>query len=318
MSRLSGLHILLTYRCLLECDHCFVWGSPKQVGVFTLGNLYRALDQAQQVKSIRSIYFEGGEPFLFYPILVEGVRSAAARGFSVGIVTNGYWGTTVEDALVWLEPLADALSDVSVSTDLLHSDELISPQSRNILAACEQLGIPADTITCDLPAAIDGRAQETPRGLPVEGGEAPRPSMEDLAVGRGQVMFRGRAAARLAADAPSRSWSSFDECPHEDLEDPARVHLDPFGNLHLCQGLLMGNLFDRPLAQIVESYEPADHPIAGPLAAGRPDELVRVYDLPHAAAYADACHLGYAARQQLRPRFRQILGPYQMYGAGLT
>lgn len=276
MSRLSGLHILLTYRCLLECDHCFVWGSPKQGGVFTLGNLYRALDQARQVKSIRSIYFEGGEPFLFYPILVEGVRSAAARGFSVGIVTNGYWGTTVEEALVWLAPLAGLLSDVSVSTDLLHSDELISPQSRNILAACEQLGIPE------------------------------------------QVMFRGRAAARLAADAPSRPWSSFDECPHEDLEDPARIHLDPFGNLHLCQGLLMGNLFDRPLAQIVESYEPADHPIAGPLAAGGPDELVRVYDLPHAAAYADACHLCYAARQQLRPHFPQIFGPDQMYGAGLT
>ena len=26
--KLSGLHFLLTYRCVYECDHCFVWGSP--------------------------------------------------------------------------------------------------------------------------------------------------------------------------------------------------------------------------------------------------------------------------------------------------
>jgi hypothetical protein len=303
MSRLNGLHILLTYRCLSECDHCFVWGSPKQTGVFTLGNLLSALDQAQAVRSIRTIYFEGGEPFLYYPLLVEGVRAAAARDFAVGIVTNGYWGTAVEEALVWLGPLVGLVSDVSVSTDLLHSSETISPESRNILTACEQLGIPASTITCELPERIGGRSPQAARGLPVEGGE---------------ILFRGRAALRLAGDGPQRPWSSFDECPHEDLEEPGRVHLDPWGNLHLCQGLSMGNLFERPLSEILEVYEAADHPIAGPLAAGGAAELVRVYDVPHAADYADACHLCYAARVQLRPRFPNVLTPDAMYGVGLT
>jgi MoaA/NifB/PqqE/SkfB family radical SAM enzyme len=262
-----------------------VWGSPQQTGVFTLENLVHVLDQARQVPSIRTIYFEGGEPFLFYPILVEAVRAAAARGFSVGVVTNGYWGVTVEEALVWLGPFAGLLSDVSVSTDLLHSNVVISPESRNILAACEQLGIPASSLSCDVG---------------------------------GDVMFRGRAAARLTGGVPHRSWSSFDECPHEDLEEPGRVHLDPGGNLHLCQGLVMGNLFDRPLGEILESYEAADHPIAGPLAAGGPAELVRVYDIPHAAEYADACHLCYSARAQLRPRYPELLTPDAMYGVGLT
>jgi MoaA/NifB/PqqE/SkfB family radical SAM enzyme len=77
MTRLSGLHILLTYRCLSACDHCFVWGSPQQTGVFTRGNLLRALDLAREALTIRTVYFEGGEPFLYYPILVEGVRAAA-------------------------------------------------------------------------------------------------------------------------------------------------------------------------------------------------------------------------------------------------
>jgi MoaA/NifB/PqqE/SkfB family radical SAM enzyme len=302
MIRLSALHFLLTYRCLSECDHCFVWGSPEQTGVFTLSDILRVLDQARQVPSIRSVYFEGGEPFLFYPLLVEGARAAAARGFSVGVVTNGYWATTTEDALTWLAPLADVLSDVSVSTDLLHFDVAVSAESRHVLAACEQLDIPASTIACDVPAGLEG-APAARHGAPVEGGE---------------IMFRGRAAARLAPRVPHQPWASFDECPHEDLEDPGRVHLDPAGNLHLCQGLVMGNLFERPLAEIVEAYEAADHPIAGPLAAGGPSELVRIYDLPHEPAYADACHLCYEARSRLRARFPEWLRPAQMYGEGLS
>ena len=223
----------------------------------------------------------------------------------------------VEDALVWLRPLVGLLSDISVSTDLLHSNEAISPESRNILAACEQIGIPASTISCEVPTGIAGRSPESALGAPVEGGETPRPLLKDVAVGRGDILFRGRAAVRLASNAPHKPWSSFDECPYEDLEEPGRVHLDPWGNLHLCQGLVMGNLFRHPLTEILETYQAADHPIAGPLAGGGPAELVRVYDVPHAADYADACHLCYAAREQLRPRFPQALAPDAMYGVGL-
>jgi hypothetical protein len=268
-----------------------------------LSDLLSVLDQAAQVPSIRSIYFEGGEPFLFYPILAEGIRAASDRGFDVGVVTNGYWARTVEDALLWLAPVAERLADVSVSTDLLHSKAKVSPESRNVLVACEQLGIPAAAITCELPAGSASGEPQRGRGQPVEGGG---------------IMYRGRAAVRLAQEAPHRSWESFDECPHEDLEAPERVHLDPLGNLHLCQGLVMGNLFERPLQEILESYRVSDHPIAGPLAAAGPAELVRVYDVPHAAAYADACALCYAARLQLRPRFPTLLGPDAMYGVGLT
>ena len=34
---LSGLHLLLTYQCTFECDHCFGWGGPFQTGTMTLG-----------------------------------------------------------------------------------------------------------------------------------------------------------------------------------------------------------------------------------------------------------------------------------------
>ena len=89
--QLSGLHLLLTYQCSLECDHCFVWSSPWQTGTMTVAQVDHLLDEAQNYGAIDSIYFEGGEVFLFYPLLLYGVREAKARGFEVGLVTNCYW-----------------------------------------------------------------------------------------------------------------------------------------------------------------------------------------------------------------------------------
>ena len=75
--KLNGLHLLLTYQCTFECDHCFAWGSPWQSGTMTLENIRRILHQAHEMDSVEWIYFEGGEPFLYYAVLVKGVEMAA-------------------------------------------------------------------------------------------------------------------------------------------------------------------------------------------------------------------------------------------------
>jgi len=293
---LTGLHVLLTYRCTFRCDHCFVWGSPDQTLTFTRAGLHAALEQARALGTIEGVYFEGGEPFLYYPVLLDGVRAASAAGLHAGIVTNGWWATTADDARVWLEPFASSLGSLFVSTDELHYGERLSTEAQNAQQACHALGIPVELIVCDLP---QGPAHAARHGSMVEGGD---------------IMYRGRAADKLAAQVPARPWESFDECPHESLDDPGRVHLDPLGNLHLCQGLVMGNLFEQPLADIVAGYRPHEHPVVGPLLHGGPAELVRRHRVPHAHGYADACHLCFTARRSLRSQFPDALRPDAMYG----
>ncbi len=87
--KLSSLHLLLTYKCTLQCDHCFVWGSPWQTGKMSPELVRRVLEQAREVGTVESIYFEGGEPFLCYATLLAGAHEARRLGFSVGIVSNG-------------------------------------------------------------------------------------------------------------------------------------------------------------------------------------------------------------------------------------
>lgn len=299
--RLTGLHLLLTYQCNYECDHCFTWGSPSQTGVMTLAQVRDIYRQAQELGTVEWIYLEGGEPFLYYPIMVRAACEAAERGFGVGIVTNDYWATTVEDATEWLSPLIGIVEDLSISTDLFHYDAVMSAQAHNALAAADQLGIPTSTIVCEVPEGSGGYPSQ-PQGEPVESGA---------------IMFKGRAAAQLVDGKDLRPWQEFNECPHERLDDPRRVHVDHLGSLHLCQGLTIGSLFARPLAKLVADYNPQRHPIVGPLLAGGPAALVDKFSLPHEEGYVDACHLCYVARTALREQFPQYLGPGQMYGEGL-
>jgi hypothetical protein len=271
-----------------------VWGSPWQTGTLTLQQIKEILLQAKEA-GVSSIYFEGGEPFLYYAILIQAVRKAADMGFSVGIVTNAYWANTVADAEEWLRPFVGRLADLTVSSDLFHCSEAMGERPQNALVAAKWLNIPTGMISIAQPDAV----------APQTHGQ-----IED----EGMVMFRGRAAADLSSRVPGQPWEGFESCPHEDLHEPGRIHLDPFGHLHICQGVVIGNLLEKPLRQICEEYEARAHPICGPLIEGGPAALVSEYNLPHESYYADACHLCYEARLALRSRFPAQLCPDQMYG----
>jgi hypothetical protein len=295
--KLSGLHLLLTYLCTAECDHCFVWGSPWQSGTMTLENIGQILDQAEEMGTVRSIYFEGGEPFLFYAVMLAGIRMAHERGFETGIVTNSYWASDEQDALEWLRPFKGLVGYLSISSDLFHADEEMTAKARNTQAAAKKLGIPIGIISIAQPDEEDAVAAE---------GQLP--------IGESQAMCRGRATSTLVDKYALVNWEKFVECPFENLRDPGRVHLDPLGHTHVCQGISLGSLFQTPLKDICAGYDPDAHPITGPLLAGGPAELVRRYDLDLRESYVDACHLCYLARQALRQRFPDILTPDQMYG----
>jgi MoaA/NifB/PqqE/SkfB family radical SAM enzyme len=262
----------------------------------SLEDIQEILSQTKELGSLEWIYFEGGEPFLYYPVLLRGVREASRLGFKVGIVSNCYWATTVEDAFEWLRPFADVVQDLSISSDLYHSSNELSQHARNASLAAKKLLIPVGVISVAQPEEVSA----SPMG--------------QLPYGKSAVMFRGRAAEKLAKKVPLAPWNQFTKCPHEKLQDPSRVHIDPFGNLHICQGIRIGNVHRKRLREICRRYDASKHPIVGPLLDGGPTELTRRYNFPHRQGYADACHLCYEARKALRSRFPEILGPDQIYG----
>jgi hypothetical protein len=266
----------------------------------TMKQIRTVLEESEKIGTIQETYFEGGEPFLFYPLMVEGIRLARSMGFKAGIVSNGYWATCVEDAQLWLRPLSDlGISDLSVSDDDLHYGDVQDSPAKCALAAAKALGMPAYSLCKAKPEVQDSPDLGSGKGTPeISGG----------------TKLRGRAVEKFAEGLPTRKCEELKECPYEDLDDPKRVHIDSYGNVQICQGISMGNCWKTPLSGLVQGYDAQKHLICGPLVRGGPIRLIEEHGLNLKDEYVDECHLCYAARLALLDKFPEYLAPRQVYG----
>jgi len=296
---LKGVHFLLTYRCDLECDHCFVWGSPKSKGVFTLKQIRNILAEAKKLGTVNYVAIEGGEPFLYYPIMIKTLEEAVNLGFHVEILSNCYWATCPEDAVEWLFPIAKAKNiELSLSSDLYHGESWETAEVKNAVKAANSLNMKVGILAVKYPNT-----------------EVPCPNeIERAKVGLSELMYKGRAFSELTEKATKKPWREFTKCPYENFANQERVHIDPLGYVHVCQGISIGNAWRKPFSKIIEEYNPYENPILEPLVRGGPVALVEKFSLPHDEAYADACHFCCAARLMLREKYPDILVPDQMYG----
>jgi organic radical activating enzyme len=296
---ITGLHLLQTYKCNFECDHCFVYSRPEAKGVMKISDIRQILNEAKQVGNISEICFEGGEPFLYYQTMLWGLQVAKDLGFKRSIVTNSYWATSVEDAKEWLTPIAEiGIHDLAISDDAYHYGENEENLTKYAYEAAKDLDIPVGKITIEEPKRNLDQIEW--KGKPVVGGK---------------VQYKGRAVEKLTEGMLTKPWTEFDKCLDEDFTNQGRVHIDPFGYVHVCQGIVIGNRKQTPLPELFTNFNPEKHPICRPILRGGPAELVKEYHAEHEEEYIDECHLCYSTRLKLRKRFPDILTPDQMYGA---
>lgn len=285
--QLKSLHFLLTYKCNVECGHCFVFGSPKNRGSIDFNDLIHWIDQASSIQTVKWIYFEGGEPFLYPRLLTEGLRAAREHGLKTGIVTNGFWAKTIGIGVRTLRPISHLIDYLQISCDDLHGHRSHNVAG-NALAAASELGIDRGMIKVNPPCP-------------------------GSSANSGDVLFKGRAAAKLTKHITTFPWDSFVKCDQEDLEAPSRLHIDQYGYAHVCQGLVIGNLKQLSLQQLVEGFDPASHPIISLINRGGPALLAEELDVHHDGNYVDQCQLCYFARKELSEMFPDHLAPELLY-----
>ena len=188
-----------------------------------------------------------------------------------------------------------------MSDDAFHYGDAKDTPAALAHTAAQALGIDTGSIAIEPPRVEAADGEGAAKGQPVIGGGA---------------KFRGRAVEKLTPGLPLRPWRELAACPYEDLASPSRVHVDPFGNVHLCQGISMGNLWEKPLSALMAAYRPEDHPICGPLIAGGPAALAEALGVAPDEGYVDECHLCYLCRKEKRGNFPDLLTPAQVYGEG--
>ncbi len=294
---INALHVLLTFRCLYQCQHCFLFSNPDNKSTFTREFLRETIAEARKLPAMEKIIFEGGEPFLYYPLLLEGLKEANSSGFETGVVTNGYWANSLEDVETWLKPLGAAgLASLSISTGYFHDPEdedSVDFSRQFILETAKKYDIKVSQLNLSEPS-VDAEGE----------------------LDSGGVMFKGRAAEELTSEFPRKKQSEFTSCPYEDLLQPGRVHIDPEGRVHICQGITAGRHPDTPLSRMLPDYQPEKHPILAPLIIGGPQELARQLNYQSQRQYVDACHFCFEIRKSLvqQNKYPDYLGPAAVYG----
>ena len=133
--------LLLTYRCSAECRHCFFECSPRRTEVMPRETAQRVINEAVSLGA-KWVSFSGGEPFLEYDSLRELISLASENGLNTEIVSNGFWGVTIEKAQGALKPLIEAGLDVlNLSVDDFHCEYVPFELLRNAYWTAVDLGV---------------------------------------------------------------------------------------------------------------------------------------------------------------------------------
>jgi MoaA/NifB/PqqE/SkfB family radical SAM enzyme len=313
--------ILYTYRCTIPCKHCLFNCSPAQPSVRTSHE--DGLDFLQQLRATdRVVHIAGGEAMIYYDDLIELWREANDRGIAPHFFeTNASWCTDDELALSRYGELRDAgAKGVLISCDPYHLAYVkIDSFLRARKYAIELFGR-KNVITSDAtPGELErmravGKCEELLAGH----------------VRNGPPNLVGRAGAELAGYVPDRPieelkndrlWHATDTtdgtCISEfDPKEMWEIHIDPYGNVQTCCGIIAGNVRETSLGEMMGNRF-ADNEIVRIVREKGPFGLLELATgLGYEAkkGYPQKCNLCWEVRKFLRPHFPDILGPDEIYG----
>lgn len=324
--RPRDLGIILSYRCPCACQHCLYNCGPGWKDWMTVETLGEALESARACGPGVQVHLTGGEPFLNFDLLQEGVRIARTLGIPRYVETNAGWCTDEDRTRERFTALRDAgLQAVLISCSPFHAEHI--PPARTIRAIEQALAVfgPAGVIVY-LPEWLAlvqsfGVDTTTPLSRYVERyGQMSASRM--LWDGYG-IIPGGRAGYALGQFARKRPAPAFQghTCRTEILYAP-HSHLDLYGHYisGFCGGLTVGDWHELPRVRtdLAAGRLP---PLVATLVRAGPYGLFQMAvaeygyaELP--AGYAGKCHLCVDVRQHLvqRAEFAE-LRPRAFYDA---
>ncbi len=86
--RLSFVHLAITRKCPLRCEHCFEWDNLNQKESFTKDDLFKVIDLYKK-EGVLQVHFSGGEPMVRFRDLAELVQHASQHT-ACWVLTSGF------------------------------------------------------------------------------------------------------------------------------------------------------------------------------------------------------------------------------------
>ncbi|TES90536.1 MAG: radical SAM protein [Candidatus Cloacimonadota bacterium] len=315
---LKCLTFLMTYKCTSECKHCLYRASPYQDNLISLKDVKRDLRNLKSIHSIDSIYFFGGEPLLYFELLVSLIQEVKKLEIpnweTIGIITNGFWGKNDSVAKKYAKGLKEAgLNSFVISVDAFHQEFVPIDAVKGTIRAAKEVGI--EWIKINGKSFGDTEAnnhynQQTKRLIKELEQEF---DVDEIDVR--PLMVAGRAADTLAKYLPMIELTSV-KCKRDDIRNPTYIEIDPNGWVWICCGIAIGNTRKTSISEIIRGYEYKKHPILCRIGDKEPVGLLELAiekGYKPLNGYAGRCHLCFSVRRFLRPFYPEILVPAHVY-----
>ena len=261
----QDLGIILTYRCHSGCKHCLYNCGPRWENVsMTSGDLRAALEMVAVWPQRPRVHLTGGEPFLQFPLLLEGAAMAAELGIYSYVETSASWCTDEDEAVESFVALHDAgLQAVLISCSPFHAERI--PPLRTLMAARAALEVfgphrvmvyQTDFLEVVQRFGIE-RATPLTRYEEMLGDDG---AFRLLWQGYG-LISGGRSGYALGHLVPRRPVEAFaqEDCAGTLLYAP-HSHFDLYGNFipGFCGGLVVGEWQDLP--QLLANVQAGRYP----------------------------------------------------------
>ena len=321
ITRKSVASLLLTYRCTLACPHCLFSCTPRHPRRFH--DVERGIRYLRMLRATdRCVHIAGGEAMLEYETVLAICRGASRYGAAPHFIeTNATWCTNTAKVHARLTELRDAgVRGLYISADPFHlAFYPVDRYLRCYEAAAELFGqrnVAAEPLTKEQLLGMQRVGRDPARLTEYVRGSPPR------MVGRaGEVLAQYLPARPIADlvrdhmwhDAPPGMSCAWEFSPQTMWE----IHLDPYGNVQTCCGVILGNVEHTPFGELMAAGFATDNPIITALREQGPVGLLHLAEgLGYRREqYVQKCHLCWRVRKFLRPHYPDTLGPDEIYRA---
>ncbi len=91
-----SLNFRITYKCNIQCRHCYNSSNSKESICIDQSSALRAIKEGFDY-GIRSMSITGGEPLLYPSLVIQMLKSAIELGYqAVSFKSNGFWGKSIK------------------------------------------------------------------------------------------------------------------------------------------------------------------------------------------------------------------------------
>lgn len=138
----NTIGIQLTDRCNCFCKMCIANCSGKNKNKLSEQDIDSIIFQASGMRDIKQIVFSGGDPFIYFDLLLYGLDCAYKAGLSSACFTNAYWCTDREKTEAIVRRLAKShLGTLQISIDSEHNRFISIENYKNLLAVLKKTSI---------------------------------------------------------------------------------------------------------------------------------------------------------------------------------